>query len=150
MRLIIAIAALLFTASAVSAEQFKNVSEFDATLLVGKTCRGTFSTGNNTPTSKGAMHAKFYAKDGELAVHYWRRFGEEAYRTVSYETGSLFEDLGEGSGFTVKNGHVHFVTNKLSTVDLDYKDGNLVGWSDPTTNPALRNNNKAQVHLSCN
>ncbi len=50
------------------------------TFLVGKTCFGSFDSGNQKTNSKGGFRFKFSNEAPNLSAQMWSAFGEEAFK----------------------------------------------------------------------
>src|SRR2546429_7955790 len=88
-----------------------NVTGFDPSLLVGKTCQGVFNSGRRREGSQGALQLRFAVNGDVLTAHFWRRLGKSAHDQAAYAitlpgqsgdaAGLGLDYLGEVSGSTV-------------------------------------------------
>lgn len=66
-----------------AAAQLQNVHGFDANLLLGKVCIGTFDTGRGGALSKGAFVSRFTQQTNILTADYASDFGEAPFERAN-------------------------------------------------------------------
>ena len=123
-----ALVALIAVPILCQAQQLKNVSGFDAGLLIGKLCKGTFSTGFQGEEARGAMHLRFIASDGLLVAESRGKLGSDAFRLAAGDPFSTSDEIArEVNNLSVSGSRVTFSTALGSKYDLTYDGGALVG-----------------------
>ena len=114
------------------AQQLRNVTGFDANLLVDKLCKGTFDTGGTGEQSIGAVHVRFFVKGNELAAESRSKFGEAAANATSGDPfGATGEMPAAVKDLYVSGMNVAFVAAAGGKWKLTYDKGILLGEVDP-------------------
>ncbi len=109
-----------------------NVSGFDAGILIGKVCIGTFSTKTppdyTVPTSLGALRITFVAQGNMLTARQERAFGKEAFLEPS---AAKWESVGTWKSLAISGSDFHAFTAQGVKIDGRIDGTKFSGIIDP-------------------
>lgn len=156
-RIAIGLVLPLSPVAAARAAALANVNGFEAGLLAGKTCAGTFNTGRRQQVSEGALQLRFAIEGGRLTAQFSRVFGTPAYDRAAYalSRGQPVETVAFGPpeavrGLDVAGDTLHLIDPTGARVTLGYRQGGrLSGSSDPRGSADPRLTRIAFVRLLC-
>lgn len=143
----IALLPAMLISDAAIAQQLRNVTGFDHQQLVGKTCRGTLSTGGTCENCLGALRLTFSAQHGELAGQYGVKLGWAAYRDAATDIAGL--EMAPVRDLRVTAGRITFAGAAGQKLDLAYSNGVLTGSTDPRGMPGRESWRVAAVKADC-
>lgn len=122
----IAVAILsLGSLQASAAEELTNVKNFDASLLVGKTCKGSFTNGGTGERSLGGVILKISQEEKTLTAVYFRKFGQDAFKGLEFD--KPFENTGKVSSISVEGKKITYATRFGSVTTLLFDNNKLKG-----------------------
>lgn len=153
---VVLVAGIIAAHEAPAAMPLANVSGFDAGLLAGSTCQGTFSSGRRHTWSQGAVELRFTVDGDRLAAQFSRLEGHAAFDGVAYAMtqhqavdASRYEQLGPVRDLAITAGTIRYTDPLGARVTLTYRPGTLSGQSDPRGGADRRLTRVQFVNLLC-